>query len=94
MDYKLDKKDILLQGDWHGKDVTSLPGIGEKNGEKLRANGCVTVDDVLRIYLKFGKSKEKFLEWLHSCGVTKDQHKRPCYRCIKEIAKTEECYII
>lgn len=43
MDYKLDKKDILLQGDWHGKDVTSLPGIGEKNGEKLRANGCVTV---------------------------------------------------
>lgn len=43
MDYNLDKESRLLNSNWHGKDVTEIPGIWKINGEKLRAVGCETV---------------------------------------------------
>uniref|UniRef100_K1PKQ7 Uncharacterized protein n=1 Tax=Magallana gigas TaxID=29159 RepID=K1PKQ7_MAGGI len=65
MAYNPDKGTRSKEGDTLSKDVTAIPGIGEINGDKLRAEGCYTVGDVLNKYKELG-SKDKFLEWLDS----------------------------
>lgn len=85
MAYNPDKGARSKEGDTLSKDVTAIPGIGEINGDKLRAEGCYTVGDVLNKYKELG-SKDKFLEWLDSSGITNSEHKRDCYRFINDLA--------
>lgn len=82
------KQTRFIQRNDRYQDVTLIPGIGKINGEKLRNAGCYTADDVLNKFLGFGKSEEKFLEWLVLLGVTNAEHKRDCYRAIKKMAES------
>lgn len=48
------------------------------------SNSILQAIDVLIQYLILDRSEKKFLEWLHSCGITNSEQKRDCFKCIKK----------
>ena len=64
--------------------MTSLPGIGEKLGKRLRDSGFKKAEAVLGKYLQLDKNEQNFKEWLKdSCGA-KDAERDACCQCLQE----------
>ena len=66
------------------KDVTSLPGIGDAYGRKLKEKGFGKAKDVVQHFLQLNQDKEKFLGWLKEVCMARSDCGEKCYRCLKE----------
>ncbi|XP_068590594.1 barrier-to-autointegration factor-like [Cebidichthys violaceus] len=70
------------------KCVTSLSGIGEILGEKLRQQGFDKAYVVLGQFLLLKKDPEMFTEWLKDASGANSRQAGVCTQCLREWCDT------
>ena len=80
------KHDLFVDGPMKKKDVTEIPGIGEKIGENMKKKGINFAYEVFGKFLVLKKNKKDFCDWLEQF-VANAKHREDCYKAIDEWRK-------
>ncbi|CAF0925178.1 unnamed protein product [Brachionus calyciflorus] len=64
-------------------DVSEINGIGNINGKILKEKGYSSTGSLLGKFLVLKKDKERFTQWLISCGIDVNNANQ-CFQFIKD----------
>ena len=68
------------------KDVTKIPGIGEKIGGNMNEREINFAYEVFGMFLVVKKNKDNFFKWLKQF-VANAEHREECYKAMEEWSK-------